>query len=110
MAVIAIDFDNTIVMGDVALPGAKELIDRLRDKGHKVIIHSCNNPKWIEKVLKDSKIKYDRIWDSTVDVGKPVADIYIDDKGYHHPNNSQWTEEEMGRVCDRLKGLDNRKW
>lgn len=104
MAVIAIDFDHTLVDGDVARPYAKEAVNIMREKGHKVIIHSCNKRAWIERVLNNADIRYDHLW---VDVGKPICDIYIDDKGYRYLGN--W-EAELPTILDLVKGLDNRKW
>lgn len=112
MAVLAIDFDNTMVVGDKPLPGVKEAINTLREQGHKVLIHSCNNPEWIGLVLTNNDIRYDAIYDGKGNKnheGKPLADLYIDDKGYHFPHNGDWNLE-LPKILDRIKGLDNRKW
>jgi hydroxymethylpyrimidine pyrophosphatase-like HAD family hydrolase len=77
---LGIDFDHTIVNGDQVLPGAKEAIQLLKDKGCAILIHSCNNKDWITKVLRANDIPFDYIWDSANDVGKPVCDWYIDDR------------------------------
>ena len=92
---IAIDFDRTICDTDNVTPpykmgppitGAVEALQRLHEAGHKIIIHSCRSsdgPKAI-KVMEDwleyFKVPYDSVWS---DIGKPVADWYIDDKGYY---------------------------
>lgn len=107
MAVVAIDFDNTMVNHDQPLPFVKEAINSLREAGHKVIIHSCNNKSWIERTLNNNDIRFDHICDN--DQGKPLADLYIDDKGYHFPYNGDW-KAELPSIFERLKGLDNRKW
>jgi hydroxymethylpyrimidine pyrophosphatase-like HAD family hydrolase len=107
MAVLAIDFDNTMVSGDQPLEGVKEAINILREQGHKIIIHSCNGTKWIKKVLDSNEIRYDFVCEN--DGGKPLADLYIDDKGYHFPFNGSWTEE-LPKIQERIKGKDNRKW
>lgn len=104
MAVIAIDFDNTIVEGDKALEGAKDAISRFRERGHKVIIHSCNNPKWIERTLNNLDIRFDAIW---TEPGKPIADLYVDDKGWHF--TGVWSKD-TNNILARLDGYDNRKW
>lgn len=117
MAIIAIDWDNTIVDGDSKLlPGAREAITILRNKGHKIIIHSCNNPDWIEKCLNEFGIPVDRIWrpgavneKSWGKGNKPLADLYIDDKGYHFPYNGDWATQ-VEPILERLAGKDNRKW
>jgi hydroxymethylpyrimidine pyrophosphatase-like HAD family hydrolase len=107
MAVLAIDWDNTLMTGDKWLPGAQEALKRLRELGHKVVINSCNNPSWIEKQLREAGIAVDYVWN---DKGKVLADLYIDDKGYHFPHNSDWSDERLADVLLRLEGLDNRKW
>lgn len=105
MAVIAIDFDDTLVHIDKRLEGAKEAINLLREAGHKIIIHSCNNPEWIEKVLNDQDLRYDLIWCKKWG-GKPAADIYIDNKGFRFEN---WTSQ-IKEILELVNGLDNRKW
>jgi hypothetical protein len=106
MAVIAIDWDNTLMSGEEWLPGAKDALKRLREEGHKIVIHSCNNEDWIQRNLNEAGIIVDVVWTK---FGKPLADLYVDDKGYHFPYNGNWIEEAP-KVLDRLKGLDNRKW
>jgi hydroxymethylpyrimidine pyrophosphatase-like HAD family hydrolase len=103
MAVIAIDFDNTLVNIDKPLDGAKDAINSLREMGHKIIIHSCNNPNWIERVLADNDIKYDYVWN---DKGKPICDLYIDDKSFRFVS---W-DDQIGEIVSLLEGFDNRKW
>lgn len=82
--VVAIDFDGTIRDWTTSKPiaGAKNLINLLREKKVKVIIHSCNNPKFIEQWCRDYDIRFDKIW-TDADGGKPVAQLYIDDLGFH---------------------------
>lgn len=77
---IAIDFDHTIVHYDKPIPGAKEALQKLRDSGYYVLIHSCNNRDWIAKVLNTYEIPYDYIYDSAHDIGKPIATWYVDDR------------------------------
>jgi hypothetical protein len=75
---VCIDFDHTIVDHDLPLPGAKQAIMQLKEAGYAIMIHSCNNKQWIEKVLRDNDIHFDHIWDGQ---GKPAVDAYIDDRG-----------------------------
>lgn len=111
MAVLAIDWDNTLMSGDEWLPGAQDALKRFKEEGHKIIIHSCNSPTWVAHHLEEAGIRVDYIWVGNSDLsGKPLADLYIDDKGYHHPHNTPWDEEALSKVLDRVKGLDNRKW
>jgi hypothetical protein len=92
MAIIAVDFDNTLVDsedGDVfPVPGAAESLRRLRQEGHRIIIHTCRTGiasaqgelsdeiKFIEQCLQKFGMEYDEIY-----IGeKLVAHIYIDDR------------------------------
>lgn len=106
MAVIAIDFDNTLVNGSEWLPGAKDALRLLREKGHKVVINSCNNPKWIEKQLAEAGLTVDLIWDHK---GKALADLYIDDRGFDFRGDWASTISEV-LEHRHVKDKDNRKW
>ena len=108
MAVIAIDFDNTLVFVKEPLPGARDAINRLREKGHKIVIHSCNREAWVKEVLDNNDIRYDRVHGNE-SKGKPLADLYVDDKGYRFPYNGDWATE-IDAVLAYTDGLDNRKW
>lgn len=108
MAVIAIDFDNTLVFAVEPLNGAREAVNALREAGHKVVIHSCNREAHVKHVLDNNDIRYDRVHGNE-SKGKPLADLYVDDKGYHFPYNGDWNVE-LPKVLARLEGLDNRKW
>ena len=105
MAIIAIDFDHTLVNGDQPIEGARKAINLLREHGHKVVINSCNNLDWIKKVLDNNDIRYDKIY--AEGSSKPIADIYIDDKAYRF---TSWDEAELNSILNLVKELDNRKW
>lgn len=93
--VIAIDFDGTIVehkfplIGEIK-PYVKEVMNRLFDKGHELIIWTCRAEK---EHLSDMKnfiylagIKYTKINENSDKVvfgcwPKIYADVYIDDRG-----------------------------
>jgi len=79
---IGVDFDGTLVNHDTALPGARHAMMLLREMGHKIIIHSCNNKQWIEKVCAKNDIPYDYISAAGDQNGKPVCTMYIDDRGF----------------------------
>lgn len=107
MAVIGIDWDNTLVDVDQKLlPGAKEAISQLREAGHKVVINSCNNPDWIQKCLNEWGIPVDAVWNGK---RKLNADIFIDDKAYKVPYNPDW-RLHIDDIMITLKNKDNRKW
>lgn len=93
---VAIDFDGTIV--EDAYPeigrlfyNAKEVINKLYDEGHDIIINTCRAGIFEGNVytfLKDNGIKYSYINSNLPrdiekfgqDCRKISADIYIDDK------------------------------
>lgn len=104
MALIGIDFDHTLVDGDTPLEGAKDAINLLREKGHKILIYSANRKEWIEQVLNNHDIRFDRIW---TDRGKPNCDIFVDDKGYRF--GGDWGVAKLD-ILALVDGLDNRKW
>ena len=94
--IIAIDFDGTICRGqfpniDGLQPYAKEIINRLHDDGHYIIIWTCrhdddllNAVNW----LLNNGIKFDRVNDHNPEnlaqyggnTRKIYAHLYIDDK------------------------------
>jgi len=90
MTTYCFDIDGTICTntdGDYeqAMPFKEviEEINRLYDGGHKVVFYtgrgSTTGIDWYEftkKQLKDWQVKYHELT-----MGKPYADIYIDDKG-----------------------------
>lgn len=63
------------------MPGAVEALTAMVKAGHKIIIHSCRGDK--RNVIRDwmtfYKVPYHEIHGNKP---KPVADIYIDDKGW----------------------------
>lgn len=106
---IAVDFDGTIC--DFAYPqvgepkkGVREALEKFKALGFKIIIFSCRTShylpevfgvksspsrQWAIKVMVDflaeHKIPYDTIDDG--ELGKPLADFYIDDKAVRFENN-----------------------
>jgi len=70
--------------------GAKKTLELLQGDGHIIVIHTCRinksiNPRFsieglverVRNVLDEHEIPYDQIWSGE---GKPVADVYIDDR------------------------------
>ena len=107
---IAIDLDGTILnfsfsewvskgMDYFGSPkkGAKQALGLLIADGHEVIVHTARineamcNERYsingircaIEDVLDEHEIRYSSIW---TERGKPLADVYIDDKGIKFTN------------------------
>ncbi len=92
--IFAIDFDGTIVehkypkIGDIK-EFAKETIQALYDKGHKIIIWTCRSSEEdiipVINFLKTNNIPYNKINENIDGIGfypkpKIYADIYIDDR------------------------------
>jgi len=96
--VIAIDFDGTIVTDKYPDIGflkrnAKEVINKLYDEGHDIIINSCRQGREEREMVEfliDNEIKFNavnenlcyRIEEYDNDCRKIGADVYIDDKAY----------------------------
>lgn len=104
------DFDGTICEHKFPLIGApkhgvREALQRIRDKGYRIVIWSCRTSKWFpeffldgflaplkRKSVKDMKafldeheIPYDEIDDGSR--GKPFGDFYCDDKAIRFEDN-----------------------
>jgi hypothetical protein len=115
MAIIAVDFDNTLVDSEdgevVPVPGAAESLSRLRQEGHYIIIHTCrtgiasaqgelsDEVRFIEQCLRRFGMDYDEIH-----VGeKLVAHIYIDDRAVAYEGDWGETLEVSLRKARRWK-------
>lgn len=88
---VAIDLDGTIIeqavwtdggKGDfVLIPGAVQEIKKLKESGWKIVIHTARFPDDLDEAgrrLRDLGVQFDLIWGGE---GKPLADVYLDDKG-----------------------------
>ena len=95
-ATISIDYDDTIVYQDfpnsgIIKPNAKEVINRLYDEGHHILIWTCRafeNAKMAKKYLIECGIRFHLMNENLPsniekyggDTRKMSADIYIDDR------------------------------
>lgn len=73
------------------IPGAREALLALREHGHTLVIYSARS--WSEfrmtkKWLEDHGIPFDSLL-----LGKPVADLFIDDRAVHF---TEWSEVLQG--------------
>ena len=91
---IVLDFDG--VLHDAAHPiagrkmgppveGALAAVHHLIDQGHELVIHTC---RWRPEIDGPANhilqwLDYWKFPKLTVSMLKPVADLYIDDRGYH---------------------------
>ena len=103
--IVAVDFDHTLVNNDQPMPGAKEAMHLLLDKGYKILVFSCNNRGWIEKVLNKHEIPYSWIYSSSEGGGKPVCDAYIDDRGVGFTGDWSKAVEEVLNIEQRRAGI-----
>lgn len=102
---IGVDFDHTLVNIDQPLPGAKEAMERLKDMGYAIMIHSCNNADWIKKVLRDNDIPFDYIWNPSEDKGKPACDAYVDDRGVGFDGDWNKAIQEIQNIEQRRAAI-----
>jgi len=94
--ILAIDFDGTIRKtkratdtGDELMPYCKETLEKLYNKGFRLILWTCRSEAWTEKVVnflkKEGILKYfEQINENVIDIKwwntrKVYADRYIDD-------------------------------
>ncbi len=111
---IAVDFDGVIhayskgwnggAIYDPPVPGTREALQALKDKGWKIYIFSTRTNKMFRKKdeedqevamkrwLAEHQIPFDKIWT----FGKPMADVYLDDRaiGFRGDWNSSLQEIE----------------
>jgi ribonucleotide monophosphatase NagD (HAD superfamily) len=115
---IAVDFDGVLhgyskgwsdgSIYDPPVPGAKEAMKRLKEQGHTLYIFSTRtNPmfknkdasadqkKAMEAWMGEHDIPFDKVWT----FGKPMADLFIDDRAIGF--RGQW--EQTLREVDEFK-------
>jgi ribonucleotide monophosphatase NagD (HAD superfamily) len=108
---IAVDFDGVLHLYskgwnggeiyDEVVPGAKQAMEQLKAAGHKIYIFSTRSNKIFhkegnqDKLMKDwlekNEIPFDKIWT----FGKPMADLFIDDRAIGFRGNWQQTIKEV---------------
>ena len=111
---IAVDFDGVLhgyskgwsdgTIYDPPVPGAAEAMQKLKELGHTLYIFTTRtNPifkdkeasnaqkKAVEQWLKDYQIPFDKVWT----FGKPMADIFIDDRAIGFRGNWNQTLDEV---------------
>jgi len=91
------------------LPGAKEFMDELH-KYSEIIIFTCRchqdihvgdldqSKEAIKKWLDENEIPYDEIYSGQ---GKPIADLYIDDKAFEIGPHA--TRDEFSMAIETIK-------
>lgn len=110
---IAVDFDGVIhryskgwgngEIYDTPVEGVRETLKILRQNGHKIYIFSvrtntifhkkdkANQEQMMKDWLLKHEIEYDKIWT----FGKPMADLFIDDRSIQFKGNWQETLQDI---------------
>lgn len=110
---IAVDFDGVIhgysegfkdgTIYDEPVPGAADALRKLKDEGHKIYIFTTrtnrlfhkkdygDQERAIEEYMNKHDIPFDKIWS----FGKPMADIFIDDRAVGFRGNWNETLDEV---------------
>jgi hypothetical protein len=110
---IALDFDGVIheyskgwnggAIYDPPVKGTKEALEALKAAGHHIMIFTTrtnttfrkkdepDQKLLIEEYMKKHELPYDKIWT----FGKPMADIFIDDRAIKFEGNWQETVEQV---------------
>jgi hypothetical protein len=70
------------------------------NKGHTIQELRHYIAKWLNENRFPEEIQ---IWDMP---GKPIADLYIDDRAHYHKTNDQWYQDEINEVLKRLEEGD----
>jgi phosphoserine phosphatase len=102
---IAIDWDDTLWSRShqCLMAGAQLAVQTLREHGCRIVIYSCNAPTWIRQVCDEQGLVVDEIWGESPTTGlKPLADVYVDDKGLRHESWAKTLQALYGLVGDRL--------
>jgi len=83
---VIIDLDGTICSEEKQFSralakikdGAKESLEKLRDKGYKIIIYSART--WAEYEMTENWLKANKVPYDQIILGKPQGDYWIDDR------------------------------
>ncbi len=117
--IIAIDFDDTIVISDYPeiigfKPGAKKAIKKLKDAGCRIVIWTCRtDTDKVEEFLIKNNVPFDAINDNSAitdeewkrtgfeDTRKIGADLVIDDRAIEFKDNwNEITKRLIGGSCN----------
>lgn len=121
MRTVAIDLDGTLAHDDgwrgiehigEPLDGAIELVNALARENRVIIYTTRTNPE-VNRGTESGLVKWVAAWLARwgvnpvvgiyVGPGKPLADLYIDDRAHHHRENAPWGPNEVRAVRARLQ-------
>lgn len=106
---ICIDFDGVIatyngfkgrdVIGN-PINGAKDATKTLKEEGYTIIIFTTRKAEDIKEWLKTNGITYDYINENPnqpkqTNMGKPIADLYLDDRAICFRGNWEWALRDI---------------
>lgn len=94
--------------------GASAMLRDLRGRGAHVIIYTARHMKTCEgniglimakqgKVTLDWLERHGFVYDE-IHFGKPHADVFVCDKSYNHPENSEWTSDKLEHIFQQWRG------
>lgn len=121
---VCIDLDGTLIhyeewQGEehfgLLLPGASDATKILHEKGWYIIIYTTRaNKSILTKFLSDNKIEFDAINENPYQPqnakgGKPIADVYVDDRALCFKGNWQQTVKEITefKPWEKMEGNKN---
>lgn len=121
---VCIDLDGTLIhyeewLGEEhfghLLPGASDATKILHEKGWYIIIYTTRaNKSILTKFLSDNKIEFDAINENPYQPqnakgGKPIADVYVDDRALCFKGNWQQTVKEITefKPWEKVEGHKN---
>lgn len=101
---IIIDLDGTICTEEKTfsrslaepLEGAIENINKLYDDGHTIIIYSART--WMEFEMTTNWLKKHNVKYNQLILGKPIGDIWIDDRAINFSNWKQIQKELSSKI------------
>lgn len=116
---IAVDLDGTLATYDgwkgeehfgKLRDGAKDALEALKDKGHKIIVFTTRGDKeLIKKWLDENELSYDHINENpdqpAGSSGKVIADVYIDDRAVNAKGNWKDIMVEVTKALEKTAGL-----
>lgn len=116
---ISVDIDGVIATGDAAtvysdaagwdyskckpIPESIDALRNLAKLGCRIVLNTARwkaDKKVTVKWLKDNKVPYDELF-----MGKPNADIYIDDRSFPHPFNpaTDWSLHGISEAIQKIR-------
>lgn len=109
--ILSIDLDGTICTEEKTferalakpIPGAREALQTLVNAGHTVVIYSARS--WSELRMTEAWLKANEIPYHGLHLGKPVADVFIDDRAIGFTEWSATLADLDRRLSTRGKPL-----